>query len=220
MNCALLPCAVFLTLISCAGPPRIYPAAESAGTGAEIACQTPFVEGQWQFLHSLEIRMPGGKKGVLMGAIVISSRTRSVRCVIMTIEGLVLFEAESGRQLTVHRGIAPFDRDEFARGVMDDIRFIFFRPRGSAIDVGILKNGARICRYLSAEGRLFDTVIDQNSSWQLMQYNRQKRLIRTVRALPGAKTAEGIPRQLVLTAREPTDYQLSMTLVEAVRIDP
>lgn len=206
-------------MCSCAGPPRIYPSADPATT-AGIACDVPFPDGRWQFLHTIEAQLPGGSKGVLMGVTVISSHTRSVRCVIMTVEGLVLFEAEYDRQLVIHRGIEPFDSPEFARGLMEDIRLIFFRPRGAMIAIGRLKEDARICRFQDIEGRILDTVIYETGSWELRQYSNQQRLTRFVRAVPGERSAAQFPQFLELTAHGIHEYQLAMTLVEAIRIGP
>lgn len=219
MKILLLSLIMIPVLFACAGPPRIYPSADPATT-AGIACDVPFPDGRWQFLHTIEAQLPGGSKGVLMGVTVISSHTRSVRCVIMTVEGLVLFEAEYDRQLVIHRGIEPFDSPEFARGLMEDIRLIFFSPRGAMVAIGRLKEGARICRYQDAEGRVHDTIIHENSSWELRQYSNQQRLTRTVRAGPGERSAAQFPQFLELTAHGNHDYQLTMTLVEAIRIDP
>jgi len=219
MKTLLLSLMMIPVLFSCVGPPMIYPSPDPATT-ASIACDVPFPDGRWQFLHTIEARMPGGSKGVLMGVTVISSHTRSVRCVIMTVEGLVLFEAEYDRQLVVHRGIEPFDSPEFARGLMEDIRLIFFRPRGAMIDIGRLKDGARICRYQDSEGRVHDTIIHENSSWELRQYDYHRKRIRTVRAVPSERSAAQFPQFFELTAHGNHEYQLTMTLVEAIRIDP
>ena len=219
MKTLLLSLMMIPVLFSCVGPPMIYPSPDPATT-AGIACDVPFPDGRWQFLHTIEARMPGGSKGVLMGVTVISSHTRSVRCVIMTIEGLVLFEAEYDRQLVVHRGIEPFDSPEFARGLMEDIRLIFFRPRGALIDIGSLKDGARICRFQDIEGWILDTIIYETGSWELRQYSNQQRLTRFVRAVPSERSAAHFPRFLEITAHGNHEYQLTMTLVEAIRISP
>lgn len=219
MKTLLLSLVMIPVLFSCVGPPRIYPPADPATT-AGITCDVPFPDGRWQFLHTIEAQMPGGSKVVLMGVTVISSHTRSVRCVIMTVEGLVLFEAEYDRQLVVHRGIEPFDSPEFARGLVEDIRLIFLRPRGAMIAIGRLKDGARICRFQDIEDRILDTVIYELGSWELRQYSKQQRLTRFVRAVPGERSTAQFPQFLELTVHGNHEYQLTMTLVEAIRIGP
>ena len=88
------------------------------------------------------------------------------------------------------------------------------------IAIGRLKEGTRICRFQDIEGRILDTVIYETGSWELRQYSNQQRLTRTVRAVPSERSAAQFPQFLELTAHGNHDYQLTMTLVEAIRIGP
>ena len=67
----------------------------------------------------------------MMGLTVLSSRLRSNRSVIMSLEGFVVFDGEVNQGLTVHRALPPFDSPGFAEGLMADIRLIFFQPEGT-----------------------------------------------------------------------------------------
>jgi hypothetical protein len=76
-----------------------------------------------------------------MGVTELSSDPERIHAVMMTIEGLVLFDALFDGKLTINRGVAPFDSREFAEGLMDDIRLIFFKPAGNAVDAGLTEDG-------------------------------------------------------------------------------
>ena len=100
-------------LISCSALPKLQPSNRSARVELPPACQRLFPNGEWQFVHSIEAVMPGGHKGLVMGVTVISSRDRIAHCVLMTIEGLVVFDARYDQELVINRAVAPFDREGF-----------------------------------------------------------------------------------------------------------
>jgi len=210
--------------LSCSSLPQVYPANDSADLQTGRACRGPFPDGDWQLLHSIEATLPGGKKGFLMGLTVISSSIRTARCVIMTLEGFVVFDALYDKQITVKRAIAPFDSQGFAEGLIRDIQLIFFAPEGPLSETGNVKDGASICRYQNPDGRIVDLVIHGDRTWQIRQYNRQFRLKRTVSAFfspknPG-ENQYTIPHRLELTAYGDAGYKLIMDLVEAVPLSP
>jgi hypothetical protein len=198
-----------LLLCACAGLPAIQPA---PGPG-RIQCDRFFVHGRWQFLHRLFVRGPGGKTLGLLGATVISTRDQSVKTALMTPEGMVLFEAESGPALAVHQSVPPFDRSGFARGLMTDVRMIFLAPPGPA-EQGRFKDGAAVCRYRRAEGGWLDAIWADDGNRRIVAYDSAGRRIREVVMERGAP-ARG---RMVLTASGDADYRIEMEAVEAVRL--
>ncbi len=140
-----------------------------------------YPDGDWQLLHSIEATLPGGKKGFLMGLTVISPSNRTARCVIMTLEGFVIFDALYDKKITVNRAIAPFDSEVFANGLIEDINLIFFKPSGSITTSGFLKSGAAVCRYQKPDGRLVDIISQGKHNWEIRQYLPDNRLARTVK---------------------------------------
>jgi hypothetical protein len=212
---------VFLLLLACAHLPPITPIAvapPSSGLGQE-SCSI-FPDGKWQFLHSIRAEMPGGMNFVMMGLTVMSSRLRTSRNVIMTIEGFVVFDGEYDRHLIVHRALPPFDSPHFAGGLMDDIRLIFLEPDGPVIGFGEVENGSVVCRHATPDGSTVDIEPQRDGAWELRRYSPAQRLTRTVRALPGARNNAGFPETLELEAGGDQTYKLVMKLVEAVQIEP
>jgi hypothetical protein len=192
--------------------------APPSGLGQE-SCSI-FPEGKWQFLHSIRAEMPGGMNFVMMGLTVTSSRFRTSRSVIMTLEGFVVFDGEYDQHLIVHRAIPPFDSPHFAGGLMDDIRLIFLEPDGPVIGFGESANGSVVCRHAAPDGSTVDIGLQRDGAWELRRYSPAQRLIRTVRVLPGARNNTGFPVTLELAACGDQTYKLIMTLVEAVQIEP
>lgn len=210
--------------IACSALPGVQPVDLTFGTQLSRKCANLFPNGKWQFVHSIETTMPGGQRGLVMGVIVISSRDKTVQCAIMTIEGIVVFDARYDQRLVIRRAVPPFDSEGFAEGLIRDIQLIFFRPEGLLIETGNDKDGASICRYRKPDGRIVDIVIPGDRSWQIRQYSRKLRLNRTVTAFFSKKNPAGehagIPDRLELTAHGVANYKLTMDLVEAVPLEP
>jgi len=220
---SLLLSALCLTL-SCSNLPKVYPVEVSSIPELHQKCRHLFPNGKWQFLHSIETIMPNGEKGLVMGVTVISSHDKTVRCVIMTLEGLVVVDVQYDRQVIINRRVPPFDSENFAKGLIKDIQLIFFMPQGPVIKSGILRTGASICRYRNTGGRIVDIITHKENTWELRQYSKHFRLIRTVNAFFGKKDGDsgqfGIPDRLKLTAHGSPGYTLVMDLVEAVLLTP
>ena len=215
MKPIILLLSLFGFVISCSSLPLVYPAGDSADPQPGRACRGPFPEGHWQLLHSIEATLPGGKKGFLMGLTVISSSNRTAQVVIMTLEGFVVFDALYDKQITVKRAIAPFDSEVFANGLIEDINLIFFKPSGSIMASGFLKNGTAVCRYQKPGGRIVDIISHGEDNWEIKQYLPDFRLARIVKSIYLADR-KGIADKIELNAHGSPGYALVMDLVEAI----
>ncbi len=154
--------------------------------------------------------MPGGKKAVMMGISDISPESGTVHCIMMSIEGLVLFDAVHDREITVNRAVPPFDSNNFAEGLMDDIKLLFFRPDTRHSETGILENGTRVCRHTSEPGVTIDVICHEDNTWTIRKYLKQKP-VRTIRA---SGMHDKIPGKLELEAHGLAGYSLVLKLVQ------
>ena len=161
--------------------------------------------------------MPGGTASVI-GITDISSDIDTIRCVIVSIEGLVLFDGVYDGEVFINRGIQPFDSKEFAKGLMNDIRMVFFRPAGELTGAGILSNGSHVCRYRHDAMTIVDVIIDPNNDWEIRQY-RDGNLSRSVKAYLNEKTIDGVqktfPGRIELSVKEDPGYALTLRLIRA-----
>jgi len=210
---------ILVQIISCAAPPQIPPINQSGPSISTQSCTAPFPRNKWDFVHSIEATMPKGKKAVFIGVTALSPETGTIHCVIMTLEGLVLFDAQYNHKMVINRGIPPFDSVDFARGLLNDIKLIFFPPEGQLIQSGIAEDGSSICRYKTDSGKIVDVIGRNKNLWEIRQYNDNSDLSRSVRAYPDSKRAvkkqEAIPGRLVLTAYGSPGYSLILELIEA-----
>ena len=118
-----------LLLGACASMPAMQPLDADQEVLSSETCHSHFPEGGWQLVHTINARIQGGRQATFTGVVILSPEDDSVRCAVMTLEGFVLFEAVDRGRVTVKRAFGPFDDENFAKGVMDDIRFFVCRTR-------------------------------------------------------------------------------------------
>lgn len=201
--------------VACAPLPDIHPVRESLPLSS-AACDHVFPQGDWQFLHTIEATPPSGGKQTLLGLSQLSSTRKAGNFVIMTLEGMVLFEAHVDDAIDISRAVPPFDKPGMAEGIIDDLRLIFFKPAPSASKTGTVGNGYRVCRFSLPEGGTQDIQIRNKTDWMVHKYNRSNRIVRTVKTVPAqGRSVQGLPNQITLDAPGPVGYRLNMTLIEA-----
>lgn len=180
-------------------------------------CADNFVEGNWQFVHSIAFKVAGGGGTTVIGVTVLDGT--KLKCALMGVEGFVFFEAELDQELAVSRALPPFDNPEFARGLMRDVQSIFLPPSAQHPLTGILVDGESVCRYFKEDGQIIDIIFAEDDSSRMNVYGSDLSRIRSIFAgsrIPMA--AEMIPETLELTASGLRGYTLTMTLISAEKI--
>jgi len=211
-------------VLSCASLPPLLPAGRPMTVETNQTCQGLYPHGEWQLYHTIEAKLPGRQSGFLMGLTVLSSRERSAQCVIMTLEGFVVFDARYDGQVTIKRAVAPFDNHAFAQGVMADIQLIFFKPLTDEISLGVLSDNVPVCRHLLPDGNVIDLVNPENNHWETRLYRSNHRVMRIVQSMikdkPPGENLTGIANKIELTALGTPGYKLTLDLVEAIPLKP
>lgn len=213
---------VLITLtVACARPPKISPLSNSLYRATIAACDRVFPAGRWQVHHVIEATIPGGQKTNLMGVSVLTSHERSIRCALMTIEGLVLFAGDYDGRLTIERAVGPFERPGFAQGLMADLLMLYFRPKAPVHQAGRLPGGERICRFFSADGETTDVIVRDDQTWSVLKYDPDYRLERSIEARDLSETESpdyAFADHMTLKRHGMLGYQLELRLVEAVAL--
>lgn len=207
----ILP-VIALFLAACAHLPQIQPVDGPRRSQIEHRCRSIYPQGRWQLVHSIEARFPGGRRTFLTGIVVLSPTVSRIHCVLMSLDGFVLFEAVDDGDVTVKRALGPFDHAEFAEGVMRDIRLIFLPPEAPADRCGQFADGGEGCRFHPDDNRIVDIVLDAGG-WRI----RQTVPPRTVTAQAADQT--GFPPKMTLTAGGGAGYSLTLKLIQAVPLD-
>ena len=201
---------IVLLLSACAHMPPIQPVDADRQSRVEARCRSIYPEGRWQLVHTINARLHRGYQATLTGVIILSTADSRVHCVLMTLEGFVLFEAVDNGEVAVKRAFGPFDNPEFAKGVMRDIRLIFLAPDGKMQTAGKFADGAEGCRYLTDDNRFIDLIGAADGSWKIQQYDPLKTVV------VDAVDHSGLSPQITLEAGGKASYTLVMTLVDAI----
>ena len=212
-----------LTLVSgCARLPAIVPGSYPAADPTRDIVGRIFPSGEWQFSHVIKATVPGGKTVEMIGVSVISSTEKSIRCALMTLEGLVLFSGRFDGKLIVERAVSPFDRPGFAEGLMSDLSLLFFPPEATMIGAGRLPGGAWVVRFRSVEEITTDLVLRNDQTWAINEYASGSKLIRSIEARdisPVGNDGKSMTAKNVLLNRPGLlGYRLDMHLSEAIQL--
>jgi hypothetical protein len=139
-----------------------------AGTHQNEVCTRMFPREPWQYVHALTFRLADGGGGSAVGVVVLDQKT--IRCALMSVEGLTLFEARAAidGQIEIFRALPPFDAQGFAPGLMRDLGALFRVPPGS-LRQGRLKDGRLICRFETPQ-RITDILPLDDGCWRIQLY--------------------------------------------------
>lgn len=211
-----MKCLFFLILtfflLSCQTPPVINSPVSAVNKNV-LSCPSPFLKEKYRLVHSIENRMFGETQSVVIGITLADPSTRVVSCAIMTPEGMVLFEAESGpNMLKVNRALPPFDSVGFAKNVIEDIKLIFFAPEGKLQVKGHLADGATACRYQEENGDWIDLINDRLEDVAVKRYSSSGNLKRYIKF---KNIAGNIYKSIELQAYETLNYSLLMNLIDS-----
>ena len=178
-------------------------------------CTAIFPKGSWQFVHDIAFHLTKGD-GSAIGVLVLNDQ--EIRCALMTVEGLTLFEARStaGGDMEVSRAIAPFDNQEFAVGLMRELRTIFQPPPGR-VDYGRVATDVPVCRFSSAD-MITDILPQEDGCWSITTYSDRIKT-KVIRA-SSCRLIDSvtIPEHLELVAPGAAGYTLNMHLISAERL--
>lgn len=210
----VFPCVfAAMLLTACAGPRSIRPVA----VNPEL-CRLPFFDKSHRYIYALEAELPGGMRMTVLGITVVDYEADTLQAAIMTLEGLVLFDAtDKDGDIQVHRSLSPFDRPRFADGLMSDVRFIFMLPVGPPQATGMVDDGSSLCRYQDTSGMTLDVVVHPVKGRVVEQYSR---FGKKLRSLKFCTMQNGIPGNLEFEAFSLKSYSLHMKLISTEPIVP
>jgi hypothetical protein len=215
MNATLRRLIPILSLVlfagACAAPPVLKPLDPALTSAVSEGCQRPFLREPYRLVHSLEFDLPGGVKGAAIGVIEADPRMRRFRTVLMTLEGWVLFDIESGETLTVHRAVPPFDSPAFANRMAEDIGLAFFPPGETPLAWGRKEGRAPVCRFGRSDRGFVDVLQTSGGEMEIRLYDAGQKLRKTV--LISSFNGAGLAEQLEVRSGGPS-YTLRLRLIE------
>jgi len=209
-----LICALALSLCGCSRLPELTPPSGAPCTEATGFCLRPFPARPWRAVHTIHISGPFGHESSVVGVTVVDPASRSIRAVILSLEGVTLFDASSrAGEITVHRAVPPLDRKGFPEGLMHDVSLMFLVPRGTLTQTGRNDEGCLVCRWRDDPSGATDLIFARPDEWQILRYDNGHTLRRELEAaaLPG----EPLALRIRFSCRGVAGYSLDLGLLEA-----
>lgn len=218
----LVACAL-LCVSGCRSLAPIQPASSALHADTARKCRAHFLTRPRQLVQSLTAYLPGGDVRDAIAVIRIHPAAGRIKCVIMSVEGLVLFDGEYDGGVSIRRAVSPFDEEKFARAMFADIRLAFISPEAENVQVGTLSGGTPICRYARSDGKGFVEVrLSEADRLEIRRYTDGKKLRKTVDicyapacSFSGTGDAGEIPAEINIFHHGLFDYRLELKLLEA-----
>jgi len=207
---------LLLTVNACTGLKPLIPLDPARKNTVLENCRRPFLPGSYRLIHALERVMPDGAKETAIGILSADPRTQGFRTALMTIEGWVLFDAEAGETLTVHRAVPPFDATAFAQALVEDIRLAFFAPGEEFTVWGEGEGGALTCRFERADGRLVEVMMPREGAMEIRLYGTGRGILKRVTMVSPQRP--GLAETLTIRGGWPP-YTLRLRLLESEALD-
>ncbi len=186
-------------------------------SSAVYGCEAVYTDIPRQFVHAIDASFPGGKSGRFIGITSVYPKRGYIECALLTQEGLVLFEAKGKNEPKIIRSVPPFDSKRLAKGLFDDIRFIFFRPPGKMVSAVPRPSGEKICRYRKGKDQSVDLVVREVGSYTIYRSHRIRRKNRKLTAYYCNKQKPDNPVTdiclMVLTNPDKKGYRLTFNLI-------
>ncbi len=211
--------AGLLLLAACARLPELTPASDRLAPEIFRECRAIFPQADRQLVHRINARLPNGRTETLMGICQIFPDARRLHCVLMTIEGLVLLEAQYDGELKVHRAVPPFDRPGVAEGMAADIRRLFLAPQSHRETAAIGEDGTNICRYHLLDNGVEEIILSRRGTATVHIYDQRLRRSHSIDFESADKADRPAPK-ISLKAHGLAGYQLDLTLIEAQPLTP
>ena len=200
-----------LIVLSCSGVPVLKQGPAITNT---MACESASIARPIRLVHSIEAAFKGNRRAFMIGITVADPAKRTLESAIMSLEGLVLFQAKYGKTLAVSRAVDLFSSPQFAESMMDDIALMLLPPQTGMSALGTLR-GSTVCRYGSGD-EILDIAAGADS-WKKMLY-REGKCVRTIKAW--SFDERGIPAEMELVARGESAYSLYLKLISAEDVAP
>lgn len=202
-------------LLSLAGCARQLPSISQVGLERERQilrqCEAIYPAGPWQATHIVEASMPFGNETSLIGVVSADRNPSEFRSVLMTEEGIVLFDAiDRDGTIEVRRAVPPMDPEGFGRAMVGDVHLLLFKPNGTLAAIGELPTGQSVCRWRNRD-EVVDVIVARGRVVQLLRFESGS-LVREVKF--GGLDACGLPNEAWLETTGMIGYSLHLKLLE------
>jgi hypothetical protein len=168
--------------------------------------------GTFRAVHVIHAAIQG-KTSSFIGITIADVPTDRIRATLLSVEGLVLLDAVDNKgHITIYQAMDPFHSEIFARGLFDDIKFMFFPLQGELVQAKIKDDGSVTCTWMD-NGREFEKDAAHSGETVVSEYDSEHRVIRQVKLFP--PLVKGFYTHIRMDSYGMRGYSLSFELLEA-----
>lgn len=216
---AILRIIIMVLLVSviaefgCA-PTHLSPIPELSDERALQKCLGIYPKSTWRAIHTVEATAPFGLKSSLVGVTIGDEKSWRMHNALLTVEGLVILDVESGqnKKPKINRAMPPLDKPEFIEGLIRDVRLIFFKPEGALVGCGKSPDGGTVCRYETVQKDLIEILYQAKGQWVVRLWEQGEKLTRQVTYTKPKKN--GMAQHIRLKSFGAGGYSLDLELLE------
>ena len=201
-------------LILCIGCAPKFKTTLSPGSPEDLpGCYAIFPAEPRESVHKIEATF-GGSSSSLIGVTKGEPSERKLQSVLLTPEGFVLFDAvRADNGIAVRKAVAPFDSPAFARGLMEDVTFLFLPPKAKPISWGKETDGTMICKWETPDNSHTEVMGSMERGWSILRRDKYGEL--TKEAILNGPFLNGLASRAELRAFKPTTYRINIILLQA-----
>ena len=201
-------------------PPEIY---------CEInrQCRQTFLDRPWLLVQSVTAFFPDGGIRNAMAITRIYPADKKMICVITSLEGIVLLNAEFDKKIKIIRAVPPFDSKTFAETLFDDMRLAFLPPGGRITETGYTPSGEPVCRYERQDKDLVEVLFHRDGRRIISLYSRLRKKTKTITSCYGTDCGQDlsdnpdqIPGKMTIEHHGFIKYRLELALIRAEALGP
>ncbi len=204
---------LLMLLLSACARPKLAQWTETPISDEQIAaCAAPFQTRPFRVVHRIDTKFSVGEAPSLLGVSLADPAGQRLRSMLLSAEGLLLFDATATLQDTVvHRALPPLDRAAFAMNLLNDVRLLLLPPTGKLLHHSKSADLVQRCVYQDFNG-FVETSQAQDGPLTLRRYDNSKTLQKQAVLHFDEK---GRPSDVFLQVWGSSDYSLSLDAVEA-----
>jgi hypothetical protein len=205
---------VSLILAACAAVPVYKPLSPRIG----VVCPDIFPSKTFRAVHQISMSSALVGKSQFIGAVKGEPARDALHAVLMSVEGMVLFEAVlETEELRIISAFPPLNDPAFAKGLMADVSFLLLKPPGAPAEMGADQQGFAACRWPTVAGGLIEQAVMKDGAVRIRRYDPGKRA--TGEALVWPPFDRGLPAKMRLKSVFPAPYTIDLTLMEMEFVD-
>jgi len=203
-----------LALTACAAVPHYKQLIPQNG----VVCPGIFPPKAFRVIHKIELKSAVIGKVVFIGAAKVEPQKNALHAVLMSVEGMVLFEAEyENGDIKIISAFSPFNDPAFARGLMADVLFVLLKPAGGPLEQGVDGQGLTACRWKAEADAVLETALMPDGAVRMRLYGGDRRAAKEALAWPPFDRE--MPAWICLKAFSPSNYTIELTLIEMGFVD-